>query len=160
MLMRTISFSRKFSQGKVLLYQGNVFDVNIFTLTEEMKIHNFISHYQLGGRLPTEDRPMKKLTLMKICKNFELLLINTPIIISFLIPNKQFPNFQLFLRTCLFQDLTLSKSVLNVTFPLSIVYLSPELDFQELPIAEFDKLICMVGCILMIMSMQIWRDIL
>ena len=45
----------------VLLCQVNNFDATIFALIEEMKKNpNFISHYQLGGRLPIEDKPMKK----------------------------------------------------------------------------------------------------
>lgn len=45
----------------VLLCQVNNFDATIFALIEEMKKNpNFISHYQRGGRLPIEDKSMKK----------------------------------------------------------------------------------------------------
>lgn len=45
----------------VLLCQVNNFDATIFALIEETKKNpNFISHYQLGGRLPIEDKSMKK----------------------------------------------------------------------------------------------------
>ena len=76
MLVKIIISLRNFLQRVVLLCRENVFDVNIFVLIEEVqKNRNFISRYQLDGRLPTEDKPMKKTyfdeNLQKFCIDFD-----------------------------------------------------------------------------------------
>ena len=58
----------------VLLFRENVFDANILVLIEEKRKITTLFH-QLGGRLPTEDKLMKKTyfdeKLKKSCINFD-----------------------------------------------------------------------------------------
>lgn len=65
MLMKVIISLRNFLLGMVLLFRENVFGANIFVLIEEMRKITTLFHHQLGGRLPTEDKLMKKTFLMK-----------------------------------------------------------------------------------------------
>ena len=51
----------------------------------DKKNHNFVAYYQMGGRQPTEDKPLKKnFFLIKICKDTALIFLNMVTIMIFM----------------------------------------------------------------------------
>ena len=58
--MRIINFSESFLLGTMFSFRENVFAVINCINRRDTRNHNFLSHYQLGGRQPTENKPLKK----------------------------------------------------------------------------------------------------
>ena len=58
--MRIIIFSESFLLGTMFSFLENVFAVITCINKRDKRNHNFLSHYQLGGRQPTENKPLKK----------------------------------------------------------------------------------------------------
>ena len=66
--MRIIIFSENFMRDNVFV-QRKWFCCDYFCINRrDEKNHKLLSHYQLGGREPTEDKPLKKHFLMEIWK--------------------------------------------------------------------------------------------
>ena len=85
MLMKIIIFFENFLQGINLLCRENVFVATISVWIEEKKKnHNFLAHYQMGGRQPIEDKPLKKHILMKFCRDIALIFLNIVTIMIFI----------------------------------------------------------------------------
>ena len=61
MLMKINIFSESFLQGTMFSFLENFFRCDYFCINRrDEKNHNFLTHYQLGGRQPSEDKPLKK----------------------------------------------------------------------------------------------------
>ena len=132
------------------MYFWKSFRCDYFGLNRrDEKTHNFLSHYQMGGRLPIEDKPLKKTHFYKNLQIYYITFLEHG-------PHCNFYDSQekvsVFLKIRLFQELTLGRLALNLSLLLSIDNLLLQLSLLRLPIAEFGKQMCMMACILMIIS--------
>ena len=68
------------------------------------KNHNFLTHYQMGGRQSIEDKPLKKHFLIKIWKDTALIFLNMVTIMIFMTHQNYFLIFWWCLKMSLFHS--------------------------------------------------------
>ena len=104
---------------------------------DKKKQHTFLSHYQMGGRQPVEDKPLKKTFFDENLQRYCVSFIEHGTHYNFYNSRELVSDFFDFLKICLFQELTLGRSASNVPLEMWIVNLPPGLGLLKLPTAEF-----------------------
>ena len=85
MLMKVIAFLESYLREINFLCQESGFIATIICLNRrDEKNHNFLTHYQMGGRQSVEDKPLKKHFLIKIWKDTALIFLNMVTIMIFM----------------------------------------------------------------------------
>ena len=138
MSMKIITFFENSLRETMFSFLESIFTVNIFAWMEGIKkIHTFLSHYQMGGRQPVEDKPLKKTFFDENLQRYCVSFIEHGTHYNFYNSRELVSDFFDTLKICLFQELTLGRSASNVPLEMWIANLPPGLGLLKLPTAEF-----------------------